>query len=261
LIEFARVDRFVAEVAQVSTPAALRTLVGGMTLEMGFDYFALVHHVDLAPMRPDLRHMNDGSLLALTNYPPDWVRTYVTRNYVASDPVHVASRQTNVGFRWSEMERFVRLTPEHRSICEESVQAGIEDGFTVPANIPGEATGSCSFALRSGAHFPEESLLVAQMVGAYAFEAGRRMVSRARRARRSPARPLTPRQLECLVLVAQGKTDAEIARQLGVHEQTVTQHLNEARERCGVSRRPQLLVHAIYNGFLSLSDIYGGEGT
>ena len=51
--------------------------------------------------------------------------------------------------------------------------------------------------------------------------------------RRAPAHGLTPRELEVLRLVAQGKTNKAIARELGVSERTDRppreQHLHQAR--------------------------------
>ena len=58
--------------------------------------------------------------------------------------------------------------------------------------------------------------------------------------------PLTPRQLQVLRLVAQGKTSREIAREMGISVGTVRRHLQErpspsargTRQRPGRSSRP-----------------------
>lgn len=44
-----------------------------------------------------------------------------------------------------------------------------------PLCIPGETYGSCSFAVAAGQAFPEEHHFVAQLIGAFAFEAARRL--------------------------------------------------------------------------------------
>jgi LuxR family quorum-sensing system transcriptional regulator CciR len=61
--------------------------------------------------------------------------------------------------------------------------------------------------------------------------------------------------LECVVLIARGKTDWEIAKILGLSEETVADHVNEARRRYEVSRRAELGIHALYNGDLTFNDI------
>jgi LuxR family quorum-sensing system transcriptional regulator CciR len=227
---------------------------------MGFDHYALIHHVDLTPMRGDLSHIDDGTLVALTNYPEAWVEAYVARNIVANDPILLASNRASIGFRWSDIGNYIEVTPEHVEVTREARRAGLEEGFTIPANLPGEASGSCNFATRTGRSLDNRCLAAAQLIGSFAFQAARTMVMRARLTPTASAVPaLTPRQLDCMVLVARGKTDWEIGQILGLHEQTVTAHLNEARRRCGVDRRAQLVVYALYKGYLTFADVLEGK--
>lgn len=65
---------------------------------------------------------------------------------------------------------------------------------------------------------------------------------------------LTPRQSEVLLLVAAGKTNAEIADQLGLAESTVRVHLREAYRRLGVRNRIQA-VRATLRLFPSTSQV------
>jgi DNA-binding CsgD family transcriptional regulator len=58
----------------------------------------------------------------------------------------------------------------------------------------------------------------------------------AERRRRAPA-ALTPRQVELLQYVAQGYTNTQIARRMGLSEGTVRTHLNHIYERLGVTSR------------------------
>ena len=258
MTSFARVEHFIEESKRAATPHELEELMAGITTDLGFDYFALIQHVNLGPMAADLSHMKAGSLVALTNYPPEWVEEYVCRNLVVQDPVHLAAHRTSVGFRWDQIGDLIKITAEHRAMWADAARWGIADGYTVPANLPGEPKGTCSFAVRVGRSLPEANLLMAQTVGAFAFEAARAMMERTRRGRRKGAQAsLTPRQLECVVLIGRGRTDAEIARALGLREQTVTEHINEARERYQVRRRAQLVIQAIYRGDIHFLDILG----
>ena len=61
--------------------------------------------------------------------------------------------------------------------------------------------------------------------------------------------PLTPRQLEILRAVAEGRTNAEIARQLWLTEQTVKFHLSKIYRRLGVSNRTEASRYALLNGW------------
>ena len=240
-----RVDAFVRAVAELDSDEELADLLEAISAELGFRYFALTHHVDLrAAPRPTIR---------LHNYPPGWVDYFDGQKLGASDPVHRASHLTTVGFSWSELGRMIQLTPRDLDILQRAGANGIGDGYTVPAHIPGESNGSCSFATGAGETLPYEHLATAHLVGAFAFEAARR-VWRVREAAGPPPR-LTDRQRDCLVWAARGKSDWEIGRILGVGEETVTQHLKTARERYGVAKRTQLVVQALFDGTISFLDI------
>ncbi len=242
---FDRVDAFVRDVGEIRSEAELAQALHEICGELGFSYFALTHHVDIrqAP-QPAIR---------LHNYPPQWVEYFDDQKLGPSDPVHRASHLTSVGFAWSQLPRLIQLTPRDRQILAQAGCNGIGDGFTVPAHVPGESNGSCSFATRPGEPIREEHLPVAQLVGAFAFEAARRLWRM--RATTDPRRGLSDRQRDCVVWAARGKSDWEIAQILGISHETVIQHLKQARERYGVSKRTMLAVSALFDGTISFIDV------
>ena len=67
---------------------------------------------------------------------------------------------------------------------------------------------------------------------------------------------LTPRQRDCVVLVAQGKSDWEIGQLLGISESTVHKHIEDAKRRFGVSTRIQLVVRSLFDARLSFCRCY-----
>jgi LuxR family quorum-sensing system transcriptional regulator CciR len=160
---------------------------------------------------------------------------------------------TSVGFAWSEVPAMIPLTRRDRDILDRARLAGIGDGFTIPAHVPGESHGSCSFATRRGEPIEPDALPRAQLVGAFAFEAARRLWKI--RAVDKPVPGLTDRQRDCLLWAARGKSDWEISRILGISHETVIQHLKQARERYGVGKRTLLAVHALFDGTISFLDI------
>lgn len=238
-------QEFADAVDEAHTAEALATILYDVAREMGFHYFALTHHVDV-PLAPQ-------PAIRLHNYPAAWVDYFDAHHLGLSDPVHRASQQTNVGFSWSRLAGMIELTARDRDILERSKRAGIGEGFTVPAHVPGESAGSCSFAVEAGQPLREERLPLIQLVGAIAFEGARR-VSALRMP--APARPrLTDRQRDCVYWAARGKSDWEIAKILGISHETVIQHLKQARERYGVGKRAQLTVHALFDGTLTFVDV------
>ncbi|OYX36722.1 MAG: hypothetical protein B7Y99_00160 [Caulobacterales bacterium 32-69-10] len=62
---------------------------------------------------------------------------------------------------------------------------------------------------------------------------------------------LSPRQIECLKLAADGKTSAQIGAEIGISPRTVDQYIGEACERLKVRNRVQAVVKAISQGLLN----------
>lgn len=252
--QLADVDRFITEARKVEGPVELHALVADITTEMGFDMYALIHHVDLTGMRSDLAHMKDGRMVAVSSYPPDWIETYVTRNLVATDPAVLASHRSPVGFRWEDMPKLIKMTQAHRDVLSAAGRHGVGGGFTIPAHVPGEANGTCHFAVRKGRAVPEGNLLMAQLVGGFAFQAAREMVLKQQRVGRRPVK-LTSRQMECLVLAARGKSDWEIGQILGIGEDSVKYHMKQVRERYEVPTRIQAAFRSLFDGEIALADV------
>jgi DNA-binding NarL/FixJ family response regulator len=71
---------------------------------------------------------------------------------------------------------------------------------------------------------------------------------------RPPENPLTPRELEILALVADGRRNREIAELLGLGEQTVKNHLTAIMHRLGVPNRTDAVLYAIRQGWLVFAD-------
>jgi LuxR family transcriptional regulator, quorum-sensing system regulator CciR len=250
------VQTFVDLSRQVRTGSDLHGLVQGIGREMGFDYFALVHHVDLRRSNATAGRDITPEFVTLSDYPEAWIERYVEEEIVSNDPVLLASQRTIVGFSWDRMGDLIRITPAHRKIVEQTRRAGIANGFTVPANAPGELNGSCNFAVGPEREMIPRNFIMAQVVGSFAFEAARTLVARLRDVAEHDPVELTQRQLECVVLAARGKSDWEIARILGLSEATVSTYFKHVRERYHVSTRMQAVLRALYEGAIPFSEIF-----
>jgi len=60
--------------------------------------------------------------------------------------------------------------------------------------------------------------------------------------------PLSNREREIVILVAQGHKNKEMAEKLFISEQTVKNHLHNIFDKLGVSDRLELALYAIHNG-------------
>jgi LuxR family quorum-sensing system transcriptional regulator CciR len=239
---------FVRQCNLATSEGQLFQLLEEATQQLGFEQFALAHHVNLAGPPEDA--------VAFGSYNQDWVQTLIEQRYFADDPILAASAKTAVGFLWSDVGKMIRLTDRQREILDLARKFGLAEGFTVPVHVPGEYYGTCNFGARSLEKLAPDALPKAQIIGAFAFEAARRIIRARKPASRDSEVPeLTTRQLDCVTLVAMGKSDWEIGRILGISEGTAHEHVEAARKRYRVSKRTQLVIRALFDGQITFSDI------
>jgi LuxR family quorum-sensing system transcriptional regulator CciR len=246
---FADVDQFVKSANRASRMQDLALLLTDVVAALGFDYVALLHHVST----PEQSRWKGQ----VVNYPEEWRAQIRAQRYLSEDPVLTVSQRSAAAFLWSELPALFTMSPRQKQILENAFACGLSEGFTVPLNIPGEFTGSCSFGLRPGRDAERAALPAAQYVGCFAFEAARRIQAGEQTCglREPAARPLSQRQYDCVVLVAQGKSDWDIAQLLGIASDTVHQHIEAAKHRYGVASRTQLVVRALFDSQITFADI------
>lgn len=237
------IDQFEARVGLCRDDGDLGVLLEEVTRELGFDHFALLHHASLGS--------SGRGLIRIDNYPAGWEEELGANDLIGADPVHHASVRTNIGFAWAELAELVSIGRREREVLERGRHFGIGDGFTVPVNVPGEPGGSCSFAVRTGADLPANRLLCAESIGAHAFRAARRIHDYPA-ARHCPH--LSRRELQCVRLLAAGKTDWEIAAILGISVETAHQYVKRARAAYDVVSRAQLVACGLRDALVSFDD-------
>ena len=246
MVKLAIADAFVDSARAATTEKELYAALAVCCGRLKIRYFALVHHVDFGcDIPPAIR---------LHNYPPAWQHWFDENRMGRSDPVHRASQLVRAGFPWSAVRDMISFTSTDQSVFAHARIVGIGDGYTVPAHVPGEFTGSCSFAMGPGEPFPRDLHSVAEIVGGNAFDAARRIM-RIREIWPPIERPLTERQRQCVLWSTQGKTDWETGTILGVSKGTVIQHLKHARERYDVHNKAELGVRALQNGLIAFSEL------
>jgi LuxR family quorum-sensing system transcriptional regulator CciR len=240
------VQEFVTAAAKAGSMKDLRGHIEAAVRQLGFDYFAIIHHVGFG--RPEDQHVR------LTNYPVEWVG-YVLEQSKLPDPVVRAAERISSGFKWDQLDSLLQMTTAEIEYMAQAARYGIVQGYTVPNHVPGETFGSCNFAVGHDRPFPDASVSAAQALGSFAFEAARRLV------RQRPGEiylrpsPLSDRQRECLLFVARGKSDSVIAQLLDIRPKTVNEHIEAAKRRYAVATRSQLLVRALFRSEICFSEV------
>jgi LuxR family quorum-sensing system transcriptional regulator CciR len=243
------VQTYVRAVREAPSLTDVGLVLKDATRRFRFDHFALAQKT----------HSNPGDRpvgpLRLTDYPESWVERLATNGFMADDPVLVACERSVAPFAWTNLGTIIKLTPRQRAYMAHARGAGLGEGYTVPIHVPGEASGLCSFVMQDGSPLPAESLPAAQYLACFAFEAARRLKRAEQQSEAANAPKLTQRQLDCLVLVARGKSNWVAGQLLGLSEQTVHKYVEAAKRRYGVSTRTELVVRALYDGQLSFGDV------
>ena len=242
-------DRFGEAAASCASMSALRALLADASAELGFRWFALLHHASLRDM--------GQRYIRIDNYPEAWTAEFIGGALYRDDPVHRASRRACGGFAWSELRSLTRLGRKQMWILERSRRFGLGDGMTVPVNVPGEPGGSCSFAVGTGAELPRQRLHCAELVGIQAFAAARRLLGLPFPNRRPH---LNRRELQCLRLAAAGKTDREIGIILGISTETARHYVKRARAAYDVVTRTQLVVLGLRDDWISFDEALDPRG-
>lgn len=218
-----------------------------LTKGMDFYYYALGHHPRMSG--------GDESPLRIHNYPKDWEESYDRRQLGISDPVHRASHRVPHGFRWRDAGSYVPMGERDEWMLAEARQHDIEDGWTIPSNLPGEPSGSMTFATRIGQPFPEAMIFFANYLGGLAYQQARIIGGEIS----VPDKPIvTDRQIEVAKLVCQDKSDKEIARLLDVSPCTVTKHIRDMSARLKVGRRTALALRVVWAGYLCFPNVFPG---
>jgi two-component system, NarL family, response regulator LiaR len=67
--------------------------------------------------------------------------------------------------------------------------------------------------------------------------------------------PLTRREVEVLILLARGRSNKEVARELSIGQQTVKTYVSSILKKLNVSSRTQAALFAVQSGLVSTYEL------
>ncbi len=238
----ADISAFEQDSKGATTLDQLAAMVDSIVGQFGFRWFALLHNVDL--IRRSKR------ALMLTTYPAHWLDEIIENRLYLDDPIHAACAKTPSGLSWDRIGEFIAPSPRQISILEKGRAHGLKAGFTMPIRMTDEPDAVFTAARDTDAELSSEDVLTARLIGTVAFDRARAILGEDRIVFEPVA--LSPRQIDCIALVAQGKSDWEIAQILSLSRDTVHEYVEAARRRYGVRRRTQLVLRAVRDGHLNI---------
>ena len=234
------------ELRTTTTRDDLTALMSAITRELGFRYYALIHHDDLCAPQPDRVDLKD--------YPPAITERLFGQRQYRRDPVIRGCIFADAAFLWSELDQIIRLDSRDLASLEIGSREGLNEGITVPYFRLGDRMGSCTFAGTSRPECVHRFRGVAQMVGIFAFQSARRLVCSDRPVCAAGPK-LHPRPRECVVLAGRGYSNKQIARALALTPRTVDGYLTEARRLFDAHDRTELVTSALLAGEIALDEL------
>jgi LuxR family quorum sensing-dependent transcriptional regulator len=210
-------DRLGLETTVVGCSAVFREAIA----LYGFDTFACGEI--------DLDDLTLSTFYAL-DWPERWRRLYLSSGLVHRDPLIEQISRLRRAFTWSELEDDLDLSRIGREALALFREHGWSEGLVVPVSRGGSRFGLVSVAgVAARLTKPEKSALC--LMCEY-------LLSRRR-------------ELECIALVAAGKSDARIAAALGITRSTAHEYVESARRRLKSATRAQMIARACFLGLIT----------
>ena len=180
-------------------------------------------------------------------WPIEWLLQYQKNDYVRHDLAPTIARLTAYPFTWREAMLGKEQSQAQIDFNKWVASLGVVDGFAVPIHYPGGDFGLCV----SVADHPIEDLserLALHTASLYAHQRCRMLGGLTEAS--SVKAPLSPREIECVRWVLQGKSDMDIAKIVGISHTTVHFHIERVKKKLGVKTRTQAAAMIVTLGYL-----------
>lgn len=226
-----------------STVEELHTTAVAISKQMGFEHFLYGVRINTSLTRP--------YQFIMSGFPKPWWERYVEMNYQQIDPTvrHCATRVTPIIWR-NQVFRGSQLS----KMQDEAKAAGLTHGASFAVHGGHGEAAILSLVTSRAARSAESDIIAhmgkAQLLACYMHEAVQRIVLS-----QGPLplqkMTLTPRQKECLLWAAEGKTSWEIGNIIQISEDTVKFHLKNAARKMGVNGRNHAVSRAVSMGLIA----------
>jgi DNA-binding CsgD family transcriptional regulator len=190
-----------------------------------------------------------------TNFPSHWCNRYFERKYYEIDPVVRRTPTFSGPFLWDQLVDCCQLQASEQLVLEESREAGLKHGISVPLFGPAGRVSVVSFASSFDDADPLQRM---RHLNALAWQFHIAFAEIAPPAGQSNAKvELSAREKDCLRWTAEGKSSWDIGMILSISENTVNFHLKSAMRKFGTTNRTVAVVRAIRMNLIELPERAG----
>lgn len=239
-VEFERQIKCLANIEEIIS------ITDELAGDIGFLWFNLI--------RPSASTGRDSSIL-LTTYPASWVERVFSEGRHLDDPIHAAVLRSVDGVQWKDVGNIIDLNDNQKETLALAGEHGLRNGFTVPFRLSGVPCAMFSVAIPQLSEMEPQLVLAAKLLGGIVFAQAHRIIEE--KFGQCEIVRLSPRQIDCIRLIALGLSDYAIGAELGLSPETVREYVEGARQRYSVRRRTQLIGVAIRDGYLTVEEAVG----
>ncbi len=188
---------------------------------------------------------DEPALVHIQGYPKEWIAGYLKRRKHDPIPVHVRNHPTP--FRWAEIGKLRKLTPEQKEFLAYCKSIDVINGVAIPVFGPNGRNGYIGIGLSEDQDdISDAQLGEYQIVAQIAHQRLCEMMAPSD----CEQIKLSPRQKEILEWVARGKSNASIAEILGISADTVDTHLRRTYDKLDVTDRVRAAIRGIGCGLI-----------
>lgn len=227
--------RFIESIERSKDAAAVERCLLNIAAPHGFSaLFAGFVPTEPAPPR------EIKSRILFQRLPSEWTSRYLDQGYVFRDPIVHRLQRDRTPFDWDDAYESCPSKDDVELIQGEASEFGLRAGHVVPVSMLDGCFAAVSFG-GSGASISPEGRAILSFAASYAVG----NFLHYRDTRRRLLGQVTPREFDCLLWAAEGKTDWEISLILGISKSTVVKHLLSAREKLGAVTKGHAIAIAL----------------
>jgi DNA-binding CsgD family transcriptional regulator len=193
------------------------------------------------------------------NFPASWCDRYFDQKYYEIDPV---MRRTPTLLRpilWDQLAQQYQLQPGEQLVLNESKEAGLKHGVSVPLFGPLGRVSVLSFASQFDDADPLRRM---SHLNALAWQFHIAFIEIALPEENSQAKVnLSKRERDCLRWTAEGKSSWDIGMILNISENTASFHIKNAMRKLGTTSRTVAVLKAIRLNLIELPARLGFDDT
>jgi LuxR family transcriptional regulator len=240
LLNITLIVQFLVLLGEAKTAEQARAQFESLLAAYGVDFYSVL-------IQP-LAHLQQPREVLAARWPKGWAELYVQRKYSLIDPTLRWLRMAQRPFRWKDALLNLKADPYRqrmKRMMQEAARHGLHDGYLFPIHGRNGMLGSMAVGGRPVDLSPAElSLFDAAAKALFWKLLEFRHQSDLLESAASTDVQLTRREMEVTLLLANGLTSNEIAKELSISSHTVDWYINGLHEKLGASNRQHLIALA-----------------